>query len=204
MNDRDTRAERVTQEAAQNRKLTAHRFFFGYAYDLIIHTSLYRQWQRLLRTVRRFRAVAVTLRILTFLLTVVETGALVILSTAVFLVILPLALALTLGLLLTALLESKQTNRYLSKVLAGKHVYVLFWSEDSSSFFWQNARSLAQDEQCAVIAVSPYWISAKGLRKSPFYCTARQESHNLYLIRRYYFFRLRKRVLSGLRVAYVY
>ncbi len=204
MNDHAKRAEHVTQESSQNRKLTAHRFFFGYAYDLLVHTSLYRQWQSLLRTVRRFRAVAFTLRVLTFVLTVVETGALVILSTAVFLVILPLATALTLGLLLTALLESKRTNRYFSKELTGKHVYVLFLSEESSLFFWQNAKSLAQDEQSAVIVVSPYWISAKGLRKAPFYCTARQEYPNLYLIRRYYFFRLRKQVLGGLHVAYVY
>ncbi len=206
----DERAEQVQSIAAKlqksalkNRSMTAHRFFFGYACAQFTHTPLYTHWQGLLAYIRKIRAIAITLRILTVILTVLETGALVILTTALFLVILPILGALMLGILITALLESRRTNRLLAGVTRGRSVYVLFMDASSSPFFSAHAQSLAANGG-AVLIVSPYWISSKGISHGRFYCTARKEGDGIYLIRRYYFFSLKKNVLSLRTVGYVY
>lgn len=200
---KDTESERLTKEAVRNRRMVSHRFFFGYAYDQFTHTPLYSHWQNLLSLIRRFRTVAFLLRMLTVIVTVVETGALVLLTTALFLVILPLGAALMLGILLTALLESRRSNRLLRTQVTGKRVYVLFLHTAENAFLWQNAKSLANDGN-TVIVVSPYWISSKGLQKGNFYATFRRESKGIYLIRRYYFFSLRKHVLKDADTAFLY
>ena len=197
-------ADKQQKRARSNRRMTHHRFFFGYAYDLFTHTSLFSHWQNLLAYFRRFRMIALLLRITTLILTVLETGALVILTTAVFLVILPVATALMLGILLTALLESRRTNRALLEHTREKSVCVLFMTPHENPFLPLNAASLAARGH-VVIILSPYWISPKGLRaKSSFYCTARSESPSVFLVRKYYFFSLRKRVLRLRNVSYLY
>ena len=203
-------ASRNCRRAANDRKMLSHRFFFGYAWDMFTHTPIYTHWQQLLSLMRRFRTAAFILRILTVVWTVLETGTLVIVATALFLVILPLAAALMLGILLTAWIESRRTNRRLSAEFAKKRICVLFFADEPerdedghTPFLSQNAQRLAAEGFCVVV-LSPYLISAKGLRHGTFYCTARLEYENVYLIRRYYFFSLRKHVLSGKEVAYLF
>lgn len=204
------RASAQCEQAYKNRAMTAHRFFFGYLYDAVTHTSLYTHWQKMLSWARKFRAVSITWQVLTLLLAVLETGALVILSTALFLVILPILFALMLGILITAAIESGRTNRQMQKRLTEKQICVLFMPSDPSPYFSRHARALATDGFCVLI-VSPYFLSSRGLdipdratQKPRFYCTARREGKNLYLVRRYYFFSLRKNVLSKCRTAYLY
>ena len=196
--------ENVKKESVRNRKLVSHRFFLGFAYDALTHTPLYTHWQAFLSLLRRFRAVAFFLRVLGIIFTIIETGTLVLLTTAVFLVILPLAVALMLGIMITALLESRRTNRQLKQLLEGKQIYVLFLSQRRNPFLEQNAKLLSKTKNTAVVIVSPYLLSSQGLQKHGFYCTARREGENIYLIRRYYYFSFRKHVLHGNTVAYLY
>lgn len=193
----------IQKHAAQNRAMTAHRFFFGYAYELFTHAQLYTHWQNLLAYIRRFRMIAFVLRVLTIIWSILQTGALVLLTTALFLVILPIAAALMLGILLTALIESRRTNRQLREESEGKQIYVLFMTDRDNPFLSVNTKNLA-DSGNTVLIVSPYWISAKGIRRGHFYCTARKEADDVYLVRRYYFFSLKKHVLSDAKVGYVY
>lgn len=194
---------RVEQQALRDHGMVMHRSLFGYLYDLLTHTSLYAHWRSLLAFLRRFRAVTLTLKVLTVLFSVIETGALVILSTVIFLIILPVLTAFMLGVLLTAFLESRRTNQRLASELSGKRVYVLFMREgDPNLFLSQNARELATHG--TVLLVSPYWISARGLYPHGFYCTVRREAPQILLVRRYYFFSLRRHVLSKIDTAYLY
>ena len=197
-------AEQIKKESAKNRTMVSHRFYFGFVYDALSHTPLFAHWQAFLSLLRRFRAVAFLLRILGMIFAIVETGTLVLLTTAVFLVILPLAVALIVGIMITALLESRRTNRQLSRWLNGKRIYVLFLSTRENAFLEQNAGRLSEEDGTAVIVVSPYLVSPRGLRNGRFYCTARREADAVYLIRRYYYFSLRKHVLHGKAVAYLY
>ena len=198
---------RVQALAVRHRRMTSHRSFLGHLWDTVTHTPLYSHWKYLLTCFRRFRAVTVTLRVLAILFAILETGTLVVLSTAVFLVILPLLIATMAGILITAAVESVRSNRILRKALQGRRVCILFMSDNPTPFFARHARALAS-EGFAVLVVSPYWIAAtpalNRLKKSGFYCTFRAEEKDLYLIRRYYFFSLRKNVLSECNVSYLY
>lgn len=209
MNKKDASAKvtdaitRTQLDATHHKAMTSHRFFFGYVYDLFTHTPVYTHWKNLLAYFRRFRTVTFLLRALTLLLNIVETGALVILTTAVFLVILPILAALMLGILITACIESKRTNQTLLLSAQGRKIYVLFLPPQPGPFFAKNVKDLAKNGT-VVFVVSPYWISPKGLSGGHFYCTARKELEGVYLIRRYYFFSLQKHVLSRATVAYLY
>ncbi|MBQ8345954.1 MAG: hypothetical protein IJY42_06800, partial [Clostridia bacterium] len=71
-------------------------------------------------------------------------------------------------------------------------------------FLMENAKDLASRGK-AVVVVSPYRISPKGLNGSrKLYFTAREEFPAVYLIRRYYFFSFRKHVLDQTQTAYLY
>jgi len=196
-------AESVLRQACRNRDMNRHHSFFGHLHAIVKSAPFYAHWKNLLAYLRRIRTVALILRIGGVVLTVLETGALVLLSTALFVVILPVLGALMSGILLTALLESRRSNRVLSSRLRKKDVIVLFWDLRSEGFQLQNARDLAKRGK-AVLLVSPYWISAKGLHHAHFYTTFREEGQNLYLIRRYYYFSLRKHVLTHENATYVY
>lgn len=183
--------------------MSSRPHFLSFVYHGIVDAPLYERWKAFLAYLRRFRAVAVVLRVVTLFFAFLETGALVILGTALFLVILPLGGALMLGILLTALLETRRINQRMRQVLTGKRVHVLFLPRGRADFLRAHARSLA-DAGEAVILVSPYWISSRGLNQKGFYFTLREEAPNLYLIRQYYFFSLKRKVLSRVPTVIVY
>ncbi len=192
------------RSAAHNRSMLSHRSFVRYAYDHLTQNKLYVHWQNFLTGLRRLRTVTLILNISAAILTVLETGAWLLLSTALFLVILPLLFATALGILLLSIWESRRNRRKLTCAIVGKQVYVLFPTEQENGFLLQNAKELS--ERGTVLLISPYLLSAAGgLNERPrFYTTVRQEAPNIFSVRRYYFFRLRKRLLNKEKTAYCY
>ncbi len=194
----------VERLAHENREMTRHRFFFGYLYARIRSTSLWAHWQRWLSYFRRFRTVTIVWRVLVFIFSVLQTGALVLLSTLLFVIILPLFIVLMLGILITAAIESRRSNRFLREKLAGRRVCILFLPPQKSDFFEQHAARLTE-EGFSVLIVSPYLLSSRGIgSRNGFYSTLRREAPDLYLVRKYYFFSLQKHVLRSLDVAFLY
>lgn len=200
---KETREEAL-RDVLKNRSLALQTHFWRYAWCLVTQNSIYVYARRVIDWFRRFRLVAFLIRIFTLFFTLLQTGAAILLSTLLFLVALPLLLSLLLGILLTAFLESGRSNRLLLEATRDKQVYVLFPTKEPNVFFIANARSLATRENACVIVVSPYWISSRGLSKGYFYCTSRKEEKNIYLIRRYYFFSLRKNVLEKRETAFLF
>lgn len=100
-----------------------------------------------------------------------------------------------------ALLQSRRMNRKLRQALDGRRVRVFIpprgGALNANSFFIRNARAMA-DEGVAVIVVTPYLVSARGLGGRGGFFTARREADGLYLVRRHYFFFLRRHVLDSL------
>jgi hypothetical protein len=197
-------ARHAHRERLLNKRITTEANLFTYLWHTLRENSLWILWRRALDWFRRFRLVAILLRAAAFLWGLLQAGALVLFSTALLLVALPLLVSLMLGILITALLETRQSNRRLLRATEGKHVYVLFLPRATSSFAIENARDLARKSNCAVIAVSPYWISSRGITRSHFYCTVRREEESLFLVRKFYFFSLCKHVLAKRKTAYLY
>ena len=194
---------RIQYETLHHKKLSSHRSFVSYMWDIFTHTPFYLHWQHLLSLIRRFRTVAFILRTLTLLLTILQTGALVILTTALFLIILPVIILLTLGILIAAFFRARHANEKLQLAIGNRVVYVLFMTQHENAFLLQNAKSLAASGAC-VIVVSPYWISNKGMILGQLYTTFREEFPQIYLVRKYYFFSLQKNVFQPSNTAYLY
>ena len=188
----------------KNQRLATQTNFWKYAYRLTVENSIFGYFKKITDWLRRFRLVAFLIKGIGILLAVLQTGTALLLSTLLLLVALPLLTALLLGILLTALLESGKSNRRLLEVTKEHRVYVLFPTDDCNDFLRANALSLAKKENTTVIIVSPYWIHARGIRDGPFYFTRRREAENVYLIRRYYFFSLRRHVLDQRETAYLF
>lgn len=179
------------------------RSFLTYAWASLRSSTLYAHWTGLLTYLRRFRTVALTLRVISVIFAILQTGTLVILSTVIFVILLPLALALTVGISLTILIEARRTNRQLLQASENQRVCLLFLREREGDFLLWNAKDLAQ-RGYVVIVLSPYPISPRGLGNRRFYCTVTEISNGVFLARRYYFFSLQKHVLSQRETVWIY
>lgn len=151
------------------------------------------------RTIRKITLFFRRVRLVRMIVTVISAVATAILLLPVYVVVLPIVLALTGSTAFFSLFFSFRKNRQLREALAGKHLYVFVAADDAclepSSYFAHCVHQLAQDNDCAVLVVSPHNLRTHGLGGRGAYLTARRECQNVYIVRRHYFFNLRRRVL---------
>ncbi len=159
---------------------------------------------RLVLYLRRLRVVRL---VLTLLVTVGAVLFVTVLSAAA----LPFILAGAGVLAILAGLRSLRMNRRMSEVLAGVHVRVLIpgravrlakFDDTAPSFFVRQARDMAATPGETVLVVSPYLLSRRGLGGRGAYFTARHEGGDVYILRRHYYFILRRRVLDAMAEGY--
>lgn len=197
----DPAAEQLAR-AARLRRMSLRRGFFQDARESLMQARPYRLWQSILADFRRFRMISLIVRLTAWVFTVVQTGALVLLTTAVFFVLLPL-LGLALGVaLLTALMDTRRSLRRMRRQLENRRVYVFFLAD--GGFGEGNALCFSQRADAAVLVVSPLWVSPRGLGRRKPYLNVRQEGAHLYLVRRYFFLSLRKKLLRPGQTVLVY
>lgn len=196
---------------AREAGLFRHKGYIGYLAALIRGNSFYRLWEKYVGYFRRLGLVSVTLRILTYLLFLVQTGTVFFIVVLLFLFALPILAAIAIGTYLVALLLMRHDNYKMQKICSCDNVYIFFPSrsqEFSRGNFWrENILSFSQREKANVLVVSPYFLSGKGLwENNPFYFNFRRETDRVYLIRKHYFFSLRHHVLStcGARITLIY
>lgn len=189
------KTEQVLRERLEHRRMAGERSLWRYVLAKIRAGTFFGYCKMVLAWFRRLRFVGVLFRAVTATLTLLETGALFLLGTALFVVLLPALLLGVLGILLVAYCESGRTNRRFAARTEGKPIYLLFLSREAGTYFFCNAKDLAKKEGGTVFAVSPYWFSTRGMREGSFYFTARREAQGVYLIRPYYFFSLKRSLL---------
>ncbi len=161
----------------------------------------YRFWQTCLSYFRRFRMISLIVRVVGYLFALLQTGTLVLLTTALFFVLLPLLLLSVGGMLLVAFLDMRKSGKKLKRLIGDKRVYVFF---AAGRFGMAHAMELAQDDGTVCVAVSPYWISSEGQLNSRFYLNVRRESPNCFTVRRYFYFYIRKKILSPSGTVLIY
>ena len=180
------------------------RTYLQFLVDCFTDSTFYTWWTRVLSYVRRIRLVRTVGLVLAVVLTAVQASALFVVFSAVYLTLLPfLVLSSGLG-LLASVLHARTVNRRMRNELKGQHIRILLpsravdFTPDAQPFFFSSARQMANEPKTAVIVVSPYAWSAKGFRGHRMFVTARHEGDGLYLVRKYYYFILRRRVLDTL------
>ena len=178
--------------AKENGNISKRKGALGDLREALIRARPYRLWQQALLYLRRVRMISILIRVISAILSFLQTGALVILTTAVLFILIPiLLLLLTVGTVI-ALIDRKRSLRILERELTGKRVYVFFCIQ--GDFGEENARTLARSGEITVLAVSPHWISASGFGSHRPFVNLRREEGSLFLIRRYFYFSVKKRL----------
>lgn len=169
--------------------------FLRYLWESVLESAPIQVIDRIIRYLRRIRVIRM---IATILLALSAVIAVAVVSAAM----LPFLLFVIALLTLLAFLRSRRMNRILKRELGNCRIRIMVPPRGGSltrgSFFIRNAYAMAEEDKTAVIVVSPYLLSTRGLGGRGNFFTARKEAHSLFLVRRHYYFFLRKRVLDTL------
>ena len=189
-----SREERMIKEAhrlaRRFRKSSLPRYLWVTVTESAPAVLFYRLWLYL----RRVRLIQTVLSV------IVAAGALAAV-TALSAAVLPFLVFGGGCFILWLFLRARHMNELLERELSGRRVRVLIPCRGgalrSGSFFIRSARAMAAEEGVAVLVVSPYLISRRGLGGTGGFLTARKEGNGVFLLRRHYYFLLRRRVLDG-------
>lgn len=193
----DNIAERKNSEM-----LTRSDNYLVYLYKTVKLSSVYGIFDRLVMYFRRIKLIGTVVNIITFILTLLRTGTIIIVYGVLILLFVPITLLIAALVPMVSMILSPKSHKLMREYLANKDVYVFNPSRSSgfetSAFFSSNTKSLAELENSAVIVVSPYFIKStpKAVRKN-INIAIDQSTPNIYYVRRYYYFALFKKVLKN-------
>lgn len=192
----------------RTRRLMNAENFPGYLLRSLRGSSPYRHWMRALTYFRRMKLVSTIIKIISALITLIETGAVAVITIIVLVILVPFFLLCALAVTIAAITKGRYLNRIMSEELKDKRVFVAFAQTSTrdgcGSVLNSTLLGLAEDPHNAVFVVSPFFISSCGFGADKFYLTLRKENNNLYFIRKYYFFMLRGGVLESIPKETVY
>lgn len=182
-------------EGASSRRRYSSTTYAGYLFLSVKESSLGRIIRRIASFFRRLRVFRWVASILLIIITAV-------LASAVFVTAIPLLLLSSVTTLFAVIFKARSANLRMANALRGKHIRVLIPHDHAvlgdGSFLDRCAMEMATHSHSAVIVVSPHLISGKGLGGKGIYFTARQEATNLFVVRKGYYFILKRKVLCKL------
>jgi hypothetical protein len=200
-------AHKAQLELIRTGVINARRFskksYISYLYQSVKESGIGLFFRRVVRIWRRLRLV----RIITAVTAAVVATLLL---SAVFLTLIPFFMLFALVAFLAVCLRAKATNKKMAEVLSGKRVRVMIFSDAvafrGDTFAEGCAKAMARESDTAVLVITPYFFSPRGLGGRGMFFTARREANDLYLVRKCYYFLLRRRVLDAVcgEVTFVY
>lgn len=184
--------------------------YFSYLWKVIKSHSAYKLFEKYSGYFSRFRLISRIIRISAFIFIALQTSAILFIAAVILAVVIPPIILGFAALLLLSAVRLRRDGRLLRKKIAGKKVILFFPPRHCElgvgSFLYRNISELA-DRGYAVIAVSPFMISQRGLSESKKpYANIRIEGERIFTVRRQYFFFINKRILQKheKRVIYIY
>jgi len=197
-----SQAEQNLRKAAHSERLFQSKHYTTYLFSHLKASSLFEIFCRIVNFVRRYTFITTAIRIIFFVLILLQSGILFALSASVFAIYLPLTALTAYAPFAIAHIRRRTHNKRFKMVLHHRKVYILFppkgFKQDGSSFMAGMAKDLAKNENCIVFIVSPYQFSRKTpMGKASHYLSAVQIRPRVFMIRRYYYFTLRKKVFSN-------
>ncbi|MBQ9781176.1 MAG: hypothetical protein IJW00_09575 [Clostridia bacterium] len=188
---------------AVNARRFSRKSYLSYLIQSIKESVVGMVFRRLTRFLRRLRLVR------TISVVVAAVMATLLLS-AVFVTVLPFLFFIGITCIAAATLRARAANRLMREKLSGKRVRVFILPDAvtfrDDTFAERSAKAMAREPDAAILVVSPRLISSRGLGGRGMYFTVREEARDLYLVRRGYYFILRRRVLDTVcgEVTFVY
>ena len=192
---------KILQKTLDAYRKSQQKSILGDALTTLREARPWRIWQRILSYFRRARAISFFFRAIGWILTILRTGTLLILTTVLFFILLPILLSAAVGFLLAAFLDMKKSLSKLQKAIGERRVWVFF---SVGRFGYASAAQVAKEKNRLCLIVSPHWIRARGNGSRKFYLNLREESENCYLVRRYFYIRLKKKLLRSDNLALIY
>ena len=194
-------AEQVLKKSLQAYQRSRRKSIWGDLIASLKEARPFRIWQAILSYFRRARAISFFFRVLGWILTVLRTGTLLLLTTVLFFIVLPLLLAALIGFLVTSFWDMKKSLSRLLLAIGERPVWVFF---SVGEFGLENALTLSGGGDRLCLIVSPHWVSPKGGISHRFYLNLREESKNCYLVRRYFYLRLCKKLHTSDKLVLIY
>ena len=187
--------DRLLSETNRHVRYYRKSSFFRYMVDSFRESAFMRFVTKLRLYLKRFRRAQAVIPI------VLAAGAMVAVAFVSPLATLILAAAIILPTTFI-LLRFHRMNRILRQELRDRRIRILIPPLKSAladgSLFIRNARAMAAEDKVTVVVVTPQPLSRRGLGGRKAFFTARKEAEGLYLVRRHYFFTLRRKVLDVL------
>ena len=177
------------------------RNYFSFIFANLKHTSVFSIYKRFILAIRRYAFFTTTIKIASVLLLLIETAALLVLSTSTFLVSVFLTILTSHALALLTFFVRKKCNRENTKIIKDKNVTVFFPPKERAfeigSYLAGFVEEEAKKQNSVVVVVSPYNFKAIGLNASrKKYYVSREDGENVLLVRRYYYFTLRNKIID--------
>ena len=168
--------------------------YFSYLLAKLRQKSLFARTERVTRYFRNSLWVTRIFRFGVLAYQYLQAGAFVLLYTALFILIIPIVLSVSLlTLIVTLILRRRNADRLLAE--CGERVrFILIPSKDGFSPERIRAEAAKTPDE-TVLVVSPFFFRRRGLADAEeMYVCYRKEYENVSMIRKYFFFYLRRRM----------
>jgi len=167
--------------------------YFSYLLGCLREKSFFATAERAFKYFRNSLWVTRILKYGAIIYQYLQAGAFVLLYTAFFILIIPIFLAVTAVTLAIALILRKQNaDRILSAAAPQIDIRI---PKDKDTFEKDDRFAPQSDKNVTVLVVSPFFLrkNGHGARQNMYIC-ARKEADGVYLVRKYFFFYLRRRL----------
>lgn len=174
--------------------------YLSYFTSVLKNASLFRLYSQILNTVRHFTFVTTTIKVVMFLLTIIQSSAIFVISTSAFIIYLPFTFLVSgIGTMLT-LFGSRKATRINRPILSDKNVCVFFPAKKSvireDSYFAGFVKSMAENPNTVCMIVTHGFFFSHGITKcKKYFFTSRIDADNLIIVRRHYYYSLKKNVI---------
>ncbi len=198
------------QSALQRRSdyedMYSKKSYIAFIWTHLKHTSFFQIYRRIISYIRRYTFITMSLKIISLLFVFIEAIALIVISTSAFIASIILTLLVSHLLMIFTFFTRKKHTQTNSELLKDKDIVILFPPKDrafeSDSYFCGLAREFSKKENTEVIIVSPFLLNSRGLGGSKkAYYLDRPDGEGILLVRRNYYFTLKKKIIDPLGAA---
>jgi len=197
---RKNKVESAFLRQAKNESAFSQKEYFSYIRHSVKNASVFWIYAGIIDAVRRFTFVSTTIRILLFIFSFIQSGAVFIISTSAFLIALPFVFLFSgIGFMLT-FMGSRKAIQKTRPLVKGKSVKVFFPAKrgafNSESYFAGMVKDMAAQPNSLCVIVAPGLFFSRGIsEKRRYYFTTRADGENIVIVRKHFYYRFKKRVL---------
>ncbi|MBO5204000.1 MAG: hypothetical protein J6B72_05255 [Clostridia bacterium] len=191
------------EHGTSNEFLFSKKNYFSYIYSTIRRTSIFKIYKRIIDVIRRYTFITTSLKVISFIFVFIEASVILVVSTSAFIISLVITLLASHVLIIFTLFNKKKCDDRNKELIKNKNVTVLFPPKgrafEYDSYFSGFVCDTASGNDNVSIIVSPYSISSQGLHHShKKYYNSRSDGNNIILVRRHYYFSLRRNIIDPL------